>query len=117
MKKIALLLAIALLVAAPLTVQAATPRTITINPGLSYTGTTANCSVSVIGDHMSQEIEATIKLWHGTTCLETWYASGNGYFSWRDTATVTRGNTYRLSVDVTIDDEALDQVYIDKTCP
>lgn len=117
MKKIALLLAIILLVAAPLTVQAATPRLINISPELSFTGTTANCYVLVAADHISQEIEATIKLWHGTTCLETWYASGNGYLSWRDTATVTRGNTYRLSVDVTIDDEALDQVYINKTCP
>lgn len=117
MKKIAMLLAIVLLVAAPLAVQAATPRAINISPGLSYTGTTANCSVGVFADNMSQEIEATIKLWHGTTCLETWYASGNGYLSWRDTATVTRGNTYRLSVDVTIDDRVLDQVYIDKTCP
>ena len=117
MKKIALLLAIVLFVATPLTVQAATPRFTSIFPEISFTGTTANCTVRIFADNMSKEIEATIKLWHGTTCLETWYVTGIGYLSWRDTATIASSNTYRLSVDATIDGRVLDQVYIDEDCP
>lgn len=117
MKKIAMLLAIILLVATPLSVQAATPRLISIIPELSYTGTTANCGVLVSADYTTQEIEATITLWHGNSWIERWEVSGYGYFYWQDTVPVTSGNTYRLSVDVSIDGEDLDQVYISKTCP
>ena len=117
MKKIAMLLAIVLLVATPLTVQAATPRLINISPELSFTGTTANCTVRVFADYTTQEIEATITLWHGNSWIERWEVSADGYFSWHDTVPVTSGNTYRLSVDVSIDGEDLDQVYISKTCP
>ena len=116
MKKIALLLAIVLLVAMPLTAQAATPRTITVSPALSYTGTTANCSVLVVAENMSHEIEVTIKLWHGTTCLETWYTSGNGYLSWRDTATVTLNNTYELTIDAVINGNAKDRITVSRKC-
>ena len=117
MKKIALLLAIVLLVAAPLTVQAATPRLITILPELTYTGTTANCSVRIIGNNTAEEVYATIKLWYGTTCLETWHVTGNGYVFWKDTATVTSGRTYKLTVDATIDGDQMDQVYVTSNCP
>ena len=117
MKKIAMLLAIILLVATPLTAQAATPRTIDVRPKLTYTGTTANCSVLVSADYTYQEIEVTIALWHGNSWIESWEVSGEGYVYWQDTVTVVSGNTYTLTIDATIDGEDLDQVYISQTCP
>ena len=117
MKKIAMLLAIVLLVATPLTVQAATPRTIDISPGLFYTGTTARCSVLVSAYNVSQEVEVTVTLWHGNSWIESWDLFGYGYVDWEDTVTVVSGNTYTLTIDATIDGEDLDQVYISKKCP
>lgn len=117
MKKIAMLLAIVLLVATPLTAQAATPRTINISPEIDYTGSTAICSVLVATDYMYQEIEVTVTLWHGNSWIESWDISGYGYVDWEDTVTVVSGNTYTLTIDATIDGEDLDQVYISKKCP
>ncbi len=117
MKKIAMLLAIILSVATPLTVQAATPRTQPVYPNLSFTGTTANCSVTVLAASMTDEIELSVTLWLGNSWVKSWDVTGTGILSWHDTATVVSGNTYVLTVDVTVDGEDLDQVYISKKCP
>ena len=85
-------------------------------PDISFSGTTANCSVTVVGNQISDKLTATIKLWQGTTCLETWTTSGTGYIFWDDTATVSKNNTYKLTVDVTINGVTKPQVYVEGTC-
>ena len=117
MKKIAMLLAIILLVATPLSAQATTLRSQPVYPNLSFTGSTANCSVTVLAASTTDEIELSIALWYGRYWVERWDVFGNGIVNWEDSVTVTRGNTYTLTVDVTINGEYLDQVYITETCP
>jgi len=118
MKKIALLLAIVLLVAAPLTVQAATPRTIRISPVLSFTGTTANCSVTIQADNANHQIIATIRLMQGNICYKTWTVIDSGYVSWSDnTVTVAPGRTYQLSVDAVINGVPQDSCSMYRACP
>lgn len=117
MKKIALLLAIILVVATPIQVHAATPRASVIIPGLTFTGTTANCSVRISGDALTDTIEATIKLRSTSSIVQTWYISGSGYIIWNDSAPVVQGRYYMLTVDVTVNGESVGQNFADGTCP
>lgn len=101
MRKFALLLALLLLVL-PVTANAATPRLINIKPEIGFDGTTANCTVSVTGNSMTDEIEVVVKLWQGTSCIATWKTSGTGYVAFSQTKTVTKGKEYTLTADVSI---------------
>lgn len=116
MKKCAIMLAIILVLSIPMTAYAATPRFLNIMPELTFDGTTANCSVTIVASTTSQDIDATIKLWYGNTCLETWTATGEGYVFWDGTAIVTKNRTYKLTVDVSIDGVAEPQVYVESKC-
>lgn len=116
MRKGAFLLAVLIVLSIPMTAFAASPRSLSIMPALTFDGTTANCSVTIVGDRITDDLSATIKLWRGTTCLATWTTSGEGYIFWDDTATVTRYRTYKLTVDVTINGVTKPQVYAEGTC-
>lgn len=101
MRKIALLLALLLLVL-PVTANAATARLINIKPEIGFDGTTANCTVSVTGNSMKDEIEVVAKLWQGNSCIVTWKMSGTGYVALSQSKTVTKGKEYTLTADVSI---------------
>ena len=102
MRKIALLLALVMLVSMPLSAQAVTPRTLSIHPGITYNGNVATCTARIVGNSTSEHLEATIKLWRGNSCIKTWEASGNGYIFFSETANATKGQTYTLSVDLSV---------------
>ena len=101
MKKIAFLLALLMFVL-PITANAAAPRSVFIKPGISFNGNTANCTVSVTGNTMSDDIEVVVKLWQGNSCLVTWNTSGIGYVNFSKSRTVSDGVVYTLTADVTI---------------
>ena len=75
-------------------------------PRISFNGTTASCTVFVAADRPTDDIEAVIKLWQGSKCIETWEASSVGDLAFSGTATVSRGKTYQLTVDVTLEGTA-----------
>lgn len=101
MRKIALLIALLLLVF-PVTANAATPRLVSIKPGIDFNGTTANCTVFVSGNTMNDDIEVVVKLWQGSICIATWKTSGIGYVNLSRSKTVSKGIEYTLTADVTI---------------
>lgn len=116
MRKTALVLAIVMLLtalAAP--VMAAEARITSIAPEITFDGTTANCSVIIGGNNTSEKLEATMKLYRGSTLIATWTAEGNGYIIWSATKTVTRGYTYKLTVTLTVDGVACSPVYVTNT--
>lgn len=76
-----------------------------VYPSLTFSGTTANCSVTVIADSAEETISITVKLWDGSTCIKTWNDTGTGTLVFKGTATVEKGKTYDMTVDVTIDEE------------
>lgn len=115
MKKIAFLLAIVLVISAPLTVSAAT-YALSIRPQLSFSGTTANCGVTVVGNTMSEHIEVEMKLMHGSTCVATWSADSYGYVVMKETTGVTKGQTYELVVAVTVNGVSKTPVTHSGTC-
>lgn len=107
MKKTALLLALIMILSIPTTAHAAVPDEISpfalkIFPSLNFDGETAKCTVTIIGDNMSDTISVTLKLWQGNTCLATWNSSGKGYMQFSQSRNVTEGLQYKMTVDVTI---------------
>lgn len=111
---IALLL---LFAAIPLKAYAMTPRMQSIIPAISFSGTTAHCEVEVSSDYLTDEISATVRLWQGNKCIETWYPTGSGYLSFYETYAVTRGYKYTLTADVTINDTTFPRVSVSETLP
>ena len=116
MKKVALILAIVLVISMPLSVHAAEARILSIYPEISFNGTTAECSLAVIGDYTTDELDVVIKLWRGSTCIKTWSDSGEGYIFWEGTATAVKGKTYTLTADVTINNVTKPRVSVSGTC-
>lgn len=116
MKKIALLMAI-LLVVVPLNANAAaTRRSIIIKPGIAFSGTTATCTVSITGNSMKDEIDLVAILWQGNVCIATWETSSNGYVNFSKTKTVTKGKEYTLTADVTINGQVQPTMSFSKIC-
>lgn len=101
MKKIALFLALLMFVL-PVTVNAATTRNANISPGLKIDGTTATCSVLVVGNAENDQITLVVKLWKGSSCIATWNESGIGYVNFLEYKTVSKGAEYTLTAEVVI---------------
>lgn len=117
MRKASILLALLLLVAIFTTAQASPARISPAYPSLSFSGTTANCSVYIKADNLNDSISATIQLWQGSSCLATWYASGVGSLTHSASKAVTSGLQYTLTVDATVNGSSIPRVSTNKTCP
>lgn len=103
MKKVALLAALLVVLAMPMQTQAATVRASKIFPSITFDGRTAVCAVTIIADNAGDEISISVKLWQGSTCLETWDDSGAGHMNFSATKIVSSSGQYNLTADVTID--------------
>lgn len=101
MKRIALFLTLVMLIL-PVTANAATTRNANISPGLKFDGTTAVCSVLVVGNSANDEIEIIVKLWKGSNCIATWSESGVGYLNFMENKTISKGAEYTLTAEVEI---------------
>ena len=117
MRKASILLALLLLVAIFTTAQASPARISPAYPSLSFSGTTANCSVYIKADNLNDSISATIQLWQGSSCVATWYASGVGSLTHSASKAVTSGLQYTLTVDANINGSSIPRVSTTKTCP
>lgn len=115
-KAIPLLLFLVLLFAQPVYAEAASSRTATIWPSMTFNGTTAQCSVSVTADHFTDDIEIVVKLWRNGQWIKTWEDSGTGYLIFDRTTTVTKGYTYTMTVDATLDGVVQPTVSVTGTC-
>ena len=116
MRKIAMSLAVIMVLLLSMTAYAAMPRYIRIYPALNFEGTAANCSVIVIADAPIDEIEANIKLWQGNICVATWQEESTGNLVFKDTVTVTKGKNYELTADVTVNGVAQPQASVSAKC-
>lgn len=116
-KKISIFMAVIFILTAiaPISTNAISPRSEVLAPGLSFTGTTAHCELTVGCDYLTDYITATIKLWNGSSCVATWYETAEGYMNFYATRTVSLNTTYKLTADVTINGTAYPQVSITKT--
>ena len=118
-KKLCYVLLISILISTfcPITASAVESRAMSIAPGLSFSGTTAYCDVTVSCDYSSDKISATMKLWEGNFCIATWTASGTGSLSMMKTkSNCISGQEYTLTVDVVINNVSKPRVHITRTC-
>lgn len=115
MRKLALFLAIILIVAMPLSVSAAS-RATTISPNIGFSGTTAECETTVFGNYATDYIEVTMKLMRGNSCIATWSDSGYGYVYMYEEASAVKNVTYTLVVEVKINSVSLTPVSVNGKC-
>lgn len=102
MKKISLLLALILVISIPLQAYAVESRDVWNGPNLSFSGTTAECSLKIYGDYSSDYIVVTLKLFQGNNLVKQWSKGGSGVVSISETWPVTKGLTYTLTGEVMI---------------
>lgn len=108
---------LALVMVLAVAAQASGPMKVpTARPSLTFSGTTATCAVRIRADNSTDAISVTMKLWKGNSCLQTWSARGTGTVTMSKTAAVTRGSTYKMTVDYTINGVKQTQKSVTNTC-
>lgn len=65
---------------------------------------------------MSDKIAVTVTLCEGSTWIASWNDSGTGYLHFSKNKTVTRGKTYTLTADATINGVKQQTVSITGKC-
>lgn len=116
MKKRMISIAAMLVLIFSVSAQAATPRVVQVNPKLSFSGSTAYCMMEVQGGNSNASIEATMTLWDGDSSVATWEGTGTGTLFLSKTCTVLPSKTYVLTVDVTLNGQALEQRTVSAIC-
>lgn len=115
MKKRVVPLFIALVMILSISANAAIePRATIIQPVLSFSGTTANCSVLVTSP--TKQINVTLSLWQGNILIDSWSGSGTTVVSVQGTASVVKGRTYTLQATGTVDGEPINAAPVTRTC-
>lgn len=116
MKKIITSLLVAALLAALATTAYAAPmRAASTNQSLSFSGTTANCEVTV--SEFNKQIVVTMSLWDGKTCIALWSDSGKSIVSMSKSCAVESGKSYTLQVSGTSGGSSISVPSITRTCP
>ena len=116
MKKRALVILVALALILAIPANAAQGRTANVIPGLSFSGTTATCTVLVSGDYSTDEIFLVVELWQESSVVDTWNEEGEGYINFSETAKVSKDKSYTLKVYPVINGQELSMASITKTC-
>lgn len=80
----------------------ATTRVIGAFPLISFNGTTATCSVTIVPNSQEDKVVAEIELWQGENFVTSWKDSSTGSLLFKETAQVTSGKTYTLIVTFTV---------------
>lgn len=99
----------------PVTAYASTHRALLINPRLQFEGMNAKCAVTIAAD-TNDEIQATIRLWKGSSLIETWNENGTSYLLFSDDILVTTTGIYTLTVDTSVNGYSKPQFSSSATC-
>ena len=87
-------------------------------PGLSFSGTTATCSLEVYAEHSTDTIVATVKLKHGNSVVKQWTnLTDVDMLDFSDTVGVSHGETYTLQVTLTINGSPYPVADVTRVCP
>ena len=116
MKKRFFLFVILLVLMLGLTAHAASMAYVA-NPSLSFSGTTAYCSVVCRGDKTTDSISATLTLYQGNTQIGSWSNSGTFRVPVSGNCSVVSGVTYRLELTWTVNGVTQPDVSVTNTCP
>ena len=86
----------------------------TVQPTLSFSGTTANCSVTIRAK--GKAIDATLELWQGSTMVASWHKTGTSSVTISETYNCTSGVTYTLTVTGTIGGQTIIAIPVTGNC-
>lgn len=98
-------LCVCILLLGSLSVNAIEIQSYMVSPSLSFTGTTANCKVTVNG--MGKPIAVTMQLWCGDEIISSWTKSGTSSVTISESCQVTRGAVYQLRISGTVGNTAI----------
>ncbi len=87
------------------------------NPSLSFSGTTAYCSVVCQGNKPTDSISATLTLYHGSSVVNSWSSSGKFCVPVSGNCTVTSGVTYRLELTWSVNGVSQPDISVTNNCP
>ena len=110
-------LAAVLLLVLSIPTYAAVPYSQAVQPQLSFSGTTANCSVNYTKAGSSDYVSLTLTLYQGSSYVDSWSASGTNRVRISETCEVERGKTYRLVLTWSVNGQAQAAVSTTGTCP
>ena len=114
MKKRISALVLVLALMASVTASARWGETYACDRRLTFSGTTATCSVKVTANDSSTKINCTVKLMRGGTA--TWPLTGTGSATLTKTMGCTSGQTYTLQITGTCGADRINE-YVSNTCP
>ena len=84
-------------------------------PSLTFSGTTANCEITVT--QSGKPITVVLELYQGSTLVDSWTKSGTGRVKVSGSTSVSGGVTYRLEAHGTINGVSFTASPVTKTCP
>ena len=87
------------------------------NPSLSFSGTTAHCSVICRGDKTTDSISATLTLYQGSTEIDSWSNLGSFCVPVFGDCNVTSGVTYRLKLSWSVNGVSQPDIEVTNACP
>ena len=112
MRKLCLILVVVLLFSSIIYgATTATGKTLT----LTFDGTTAQCTTKIT--HSGAYIDVTMKLYKGTTFVQSWHKSGLDIVKLEKTKICISGQTYTLQADVTVDGVPVNVSPMTEICP
>ena len=114
MRRRIIALTLVFLLVLSMAVYAAEPRLVRVTPSLSFSGTTANCSVSV--NEYGSDISVTLTLYRGWSVIASWSGSGEDYVRVSGSAAVKDGLEYKLVATGTANGVAFTSVEVWGTC-
>lgn len=117
MKKRTISLAILVMLVLSISAQAFQPYASSTKPTLVFEGMTAMCSATCKGDDPSDDVEATLTLYQGSTVVDSWSASGKYRVNVSGDCAVKSGKTYTLTVSYSVNGVDMPGVSTKKTCP
>lgn len=120
MRKCSLIWAILLLVSLTIPAYATDSvesRAFAANPSLYFEGTTAKCSVTCMGDKMSDRVSVTLTLYHEGEYVESWSTTGVYRVPLSGECDVVSGETYVLEVTWSVNGSSRPSASVTNTCP
>ena len=96
--------------------QAVEPRAAGYSLSLTFDETTAVCEASCRGDKSTDYIKATLTLYQGSTYVTSWNGEGSYRAIVSGQRSVTRGKSYTLKLNYTINGVAQPEQSVTKVC-
>ena len=117
MKKRMIPMAVLFMFMLSISAQAVQLRAIRSTPSLTFSGTTATCSVDCKSGNSTDRLSVTLTLWQGSTWVDSWTSSGTGRVLISEQCTAKSGKDYKLVLSYTVNGQAQSSVSVTGTCP